>query len=311
MKKTDWAIRGAKNDMLASLGAIQRRYSHLDDIRFSLEKDLATVEAAIQQYYRELKMPMYRFFAGDTLEMVVGEAHEAFIKSLKDHIRAGRLSVNAGVSDRLLDSLRRQIVQNIDGMVLEADRNMRARARDFSKAAAESANNAAIAQIQSTQLKIESITSRTTGAEDLQKAWIKLQEQYGRTDTVKYRDGKNYPLNTYIDGRAKTTATDIHVTSTQYDASAAGVFTGMITTHGATDSCKDWEGKLVCFTPEGREMMSQKFPEAKRLKTVDEIRRDKSTHMWKFNCTHGITSYPIQFLDDNDARAIIAEAVAA
>jgi len=311
MKKTDWAIRGAKNDMLKSLGAIQRRYSYIDDIKYALSKDVATVEAAIQKYYFELKRPLYKFFAGDILENVVGEAHEEFLNSLKTYIRQGRLTVNAGVSDRLLDSLRQQIVQNIDGMVLQADQSMRARARDFSKVAAESANNAAMAQIQSTQLKIESITARTTGAEDLQKAWIELQDKYGTRGTVKYRDGKNYPLNTYVDGRAKTTATDVHVLTTQYEASAAGVLTGMITSHGAIDSCKDWEGKLVCFTPEGREIMSHKFPEARKLRTVDEIRRDKSTHMWKFNCTHGITSYPIQFLDDQDARGIILEAVAA
>ncbi len=311
MKKTDWAIRGAKNDMLSTLGAIQRRYSYLDDIKYALSKDLATVEAAIEKYYFELKRPLFKFFAGDMLEAVVGEAHDEFLNSLKSYIRQGRLTVNAGVSDRLLDSLREQIVRNLDGMVLEADRNMRTRAREFSKVAAESTNNAAMAQIQSTQLKIESITKRTTGAEDLQKAWAKLQDRYGRRDTVKYRDGKNYPFNTYVDGRAKTTATDVHVLTTQYDASAAGVFTGMITSHGATDSCKDWEGKVVCFTPEGRNILAGKYPEARNLRTVDEIRRDKSTHMWKFQCTHGITSYPIQFLDDKDARAIIAEAVAA
>lgn len=311
MKKTDWAIRGAKNDMLRSLGSIQRQYSYLDSVKYALSQDLATVEAAIQKYYFELKRPLYKFFAGDILEAVVGEAHDEFLNSLKSYIRQGRLTVNAGVSDRLLDSLRQQIVQNIDGMVLEADLNMRARAQEFSKIAAESTNNAALAQIQSTQLKVESITARTTGAEDLQKAWIELQDKYGTRETVKYRDGKNYPLNTYIDGRAKTTATDVHVLTTQYNASSAGVLTGMITSHGATDSCQKWEGKLVCFTPEGREIMSHKFPEARKLRTVDEIRRDKSTHMWKFNCTHGVDAYPIQFLDDSEASGIIAEAVAA
>lgn len=307
MKKTDWAIRDEKNAMLKSVGAIQKRYSYLDDVRYALAQDLPTVEAAIAKYYRELKAPLYKFFAGDVLEQVVGESHDAFITSLKDYIKAGKLTVNAGVSTRLLDSLRTQIMQNIDGLVAGADADMRARAAEFGKVAAESANAAAVSVTQMTQLKIESITRRTTGKEDLQKSWIDLQDKYGTRETVKYRNGANYPLNTYLSQRANTTSADLHVITTQFDASSAGVYTGKISNHGAKDSCSVWEGKIVCFTPEGRDILSKRVPAAAGWKTVDEIKRDKSTHMWKFNCTHGVTPYPIQFFDDKDLKEAIEE----
>lgn len=305
MKKTDWAIRDQKLQMLDAVKRAQDKYAFLDDYRYALEKDLPTVEAAIRKYGDELRRPLYRFFAGDILEDVAQTAHDDFLRSLRQYIAEGRLTANAGVSDRLLESLRQAIGRNIETLVAGSDADMIQRAREFKAIAAESANAAVVAQTQMTQLKIESITRRTTGAEDLKKAWSDLQARYGSRDTVRYRNGAHYPLNTYLDQRANTSATDLHVLTTQYDASAAGVYTGKITVHGATDSCRPWEGKVVFFTAAGRDILSQKFPKAAEMKTVDELRADRSTHLWKFNCRHGITPYPIQFFDDGDAEGEI------
>lgn len=307
MKKTDWSIRSEKLQMLDSVARIQRQYSFLDDYRYALSKDLPTVEAAIAKYGKALRKPLLRFFAGDILEEVAHAAHDQFLRSLVKYIKAGKLTVNSRVSDRLLESLRVQVIGNIDALIAGADLDMRARAAEFKTVAAESAQAALVAQTQMTQLKIESITRRTTGAEDLQKAWINLQKKYGGTDTVKYRNGAHYPLNVYLDQRANTTATDLHVATTQFDASTSGVYTGKISTHGASDSCRPWEGKIVFFTSEGRDILSKKYPNTSTWKTVGEIKADKNTHLWKFNCTHGITPYPIQFFDESDAEQEIEE----
>lgn len=164
-----------------------------------------------------------------------------------------------------------------------------------------------VANLGLTQLKIESITKRTTG-EATAKAWQDLTDKYGSRETVKYRDGKNYPLNTYLEGRANTTATDIHLATTELDAAQSGIYTGIISKHGASDSCRIWEGKVIAFNSAGRDILSKQYPEAANMKTLDEVKNDKNSHIFKFNCRHVVTPYPIQFFARNDAQNILAEA---
>jgi hypothetical protein len=58
MKKTDWAIRDQKLQMLDAVKRAQDKYAFLDDYRYALEKDLPTVEAAIRKYGDELRRPL-------------------------------------------------------------------------------------------------------------------------------------------------------------------------------------------------------------------------------------------------------------
>lgn len=298
VKKSDWAIREEKNAMLRQVNDIRRRYADIDDAAWTLTQNPAQFDAALKKYLGVLRRPILRFFAGDTMEQIAVEAHEQFLFSLREYVQTGRVTVSRQISNRLLESLKTQIVAQIDGFMANTEALLKERAQALRVAAAEGSVSAIAAELGLRQLKAESITARTTGAENLEKAWSELTAKYGGRDTVKYRDGKNYPLNTYLDGKANTTSADIHRTVTQLDAAESGIFTGKISSHGATDSCKPWEGKIVAFSAEGRDMLSKRWPGALNLKTVDEIKADKETHLWKFNCRHIVTPYPVQFMPD-------------
>lgn len=298
VKKSDWAIREEKNAMLRQVNDIRRRYAEIDDAAWTLTQNPAQFDAALKKYLGVLRRPILRFFAGDTMEQIAVEAHDQFLFSLREYVQMGRVNVSRQISNRLLESLRTQIVGQIDGFMANTEALLKERAQALRVAAAEGSVSAIAAELGLRQLKTESVTARTTGAENLEKAWSELTAKYGGRDTVKYRDGKNYPLNTYLDGKANTTSADIHRTVTQLDAAESGIFTGKISSHGATDSCKPWEGKIVAFSAEGRDMLSKRWPGALNLKTVDEIKADKETHLWKFNCRHIVTPYPVQFMPD-------------
>lgn len=298
VKKSDWAIREEKNAMLRAVNDIRRRYAEMDDAAWTLTQNPAQFDAALKKYLGVLRRPILRFFAGDTMEQIAVEAHDQFLFSLREYVQTGRVTVSRQISNRLLESLRTQIVGQIDGFMANTEALLKERAQALRVAAAEGSASAIAAELGLRQLKTESITARTTGAENLEKAWTELTAKYGGRDTVKYRDGKNYPLNTYLDGKANTTSADIHRTVTQLDAAESGIFTGKISSHGATDSCKPWEGKIVAFSSEGRDILSKRWPGAASLKTVEEIKADKETHLWKFNCRHIVTPYPVQFMDD-------------
>jgi len=40
-----------------------------------------------------------------------------------------------------------------------------------------------------------------------------------------------------------------------------------------------------------------------------EVRADKGSHIFKFNCRHVVTPYPIQFFAKKDAQAFIDDSI--
>lgn len=304
VKRSDFAIREEKDAMLRAVNEISRKYKRIDDAEWTLSASPEEVRAVLKKHSDTLKKPMLKFFAGDTMEQIAAEAHEAFIAAIENYISTGQVAISREISAQLIDSLRAQIVRNIDGFMNDMDSNLMQRAAALKEAAAQGAVEAMTASLGVTQLKIESITARTTG-EYTDKAWKDLTDKYGSRETVKYRDGKNYPLNTYLDGRANTTATDIHLATTEMDAAQSGIYTGIISKHGASDSCRIWEGKVICFSSEARDLLSKVYPEAANLKTLAEVRADKNSHIFKFNCRHIVTAYPIQFFGKKDAQQSI------
>lgn len=308
VKRSDFAIREEKDAMLREVNAIRKRYAMIDDAEWTLSQSPDEVRKALKKYSDTLKKPVVKFFAGETMEQIAAEAHEEFIKAIDNYVSTRQVEISRVVSQQLVRNLRANIIRNIDGFMTDMDANLYARAQELRQIAAQSATDAMVAQLGITQLKIESITARTTGAADLKRAWDGLTDKYGSRETVKYRDGKNYPLNTYLEGRANTTATDIHLATTELDAAQSGIYTGIISKHGASDSCRIWEGKVICFTAAGRDILSKQYPDAVNMKTLDEVKNDKNSHIFKFNCRHTVTPYPIQFFARNDAESIIAEA---
>lgn len=303
--KSDIAFRAEKEAMLRRVIDIRKRYARLDSLEWSLANDEAAMLAALKKYKADLRGPLLRFFAGAQMEKVALRAHNEFLRAVAQYINPRNLRLQKEVSARLLESLRESVVRNIDGLLAGFDPLFTERLKQIKAYAAANEQAALLSQIGTADVKIQSL-ARSTWGDDIGKAWEKMRAKYGSRETVRYRDGKNYPLNTYLDGRANTTSADVHRLTTQYDAAQSGIYTGKISNHGASDSCRPWEGKIVCFSAESRDQLSKVYPQARNLKTVDEIRADKSTHMWKFNCRHIVTPYPIQFFDRGDAEQELA-----
>lgn len=117
VKKSDWAIREEKNAMLRAVNDIRRRYAEIDDAAWTLTQNPAQFDAALKKYLGVLRRPILRFFAGDTMEQIAVEAHDQFLFSLREYVQMGRVNVSRQISNRLLESLRTQIVGQIDGFM--------------------------------------------------------------------------------------------------------------------------------------------------------------------------------------------------
>lgn len=289
------------------------------DALWTMNQNPENVAKAIADYSAELRKPVMKFFTGDILEETAQQAHEAFLKSLKKFIDAGQVKIQRDIRDRLLASVKADITRNIDVMMSESRLNLTNRAYELRKMADSGAFNAVDAGIDYVQIKIESITSRTIGGSDsgaefskdkLAAEWEKLKDRYGSRDTVKYRDGKNYPLNTYLDGRARTSATDVHILTTQIESADSGIYTGKVSSHGATDSCSRYEGKMVCMSDAARAQISALIPATAKWPTIQELRQDKDSHIFKFNCTHTVIPWPIHLFDKQDQQEILSAGAA-
>ena len=190
VKRSDFAIREEKDAMLRAVNEISRKYKRIDDAEWTLSASPEEVRVVLKKHSEALKKPMLKFFAGDTMEQIAAEAHEAFIAAIENYISTGQVVMSREISAQLVDSLRSQIVRNIESFMSDMDSNLMQRAAALKEAAAQGAVEAMTASLGVTQLKIESITARTTG-EYTDKAWKELTDKYGSRETVKYRDGKN------------------------------------------------------------------------------------------------------------------------
>jgi len=323
VKRSDFAIRAEKNAMLRTVNAIQARYKMIDDAEWTLSKTPQEVSAVLTKYQNDLKGPILRFFAGETMEQIAAESHEAFIKAIDNYISTRGVDISRQVSAQLLESLRAQITRNVTKLLDDMHLTLTQRGEEFLSVMAKNANDATLQQLLTRQLKSEAIAAQTIGfAQDgslplgkrtetnLDTVWKSLTDKYGTRETVRYRDKRLYPLNTYLDARAVTTATEIHLATTELDAAQSGIHTGIIDRHGASDSCAKWEGKIVFFTPEGRDILSKRYPAASAIKTLQEVRDDEDSHIFKFNCRHLVTPYPVQFFDAEDAQKLIERSAA-
>lgn len=329
IKKADYNIRSAKDRMLKQVNEIMARYRFVDNAAWTLSEDKKKIDEAIAKYYQILKKPIVGFFAHDQLMDSVKLAQQQFIDGMKGNLNKSMLETIKKTNEKLIQGTRDTIIKNIDQMLIEGQNNLQTRAMDF-KASAEMAYyqeglswealsiaeratgtlaEAAEAQTEYIGLKQRSIAARTAAtAENVEKIWDDMLDKYGSTETVKYRNGANQPLNTYLDGRATTSAMEANLLTSQADAAALNIYTGKISNHQSKDTCNLWEGKLVFYSDAARYAMIIKYPELANTPTIDELRKDKTTHLLKFNCSHTVTPFPLHLMDEADAKAEIRSA---
>lgn len=143
----------------------------------------------------------------------------------------------------------------------------------------------------------------TVAGVDLKKVWETLDTRYGNHSTITYRDGKNYPVQSYVEGKGKTISREVQNTVTAVEAGATGSAVGQFESYGAGDSCVIWEGKFFFFTEGGKRQFLRKFgnkyPDAYTWPTYADVHADR-THMASYNCRHKTYVVPLEHLDPED-----------
>lgn len=306
--KADFAIRQEITRLKSAVNDILKRYEWLDNANSILSAvSEQEILSAISALRRELSAQMIGPFFDSQLMKVSRRAIEENIRALQSYIRSGRISVDASRIDRIVESSINE-VNGITSMAISSiETNLSAKVIQFRRLA-----ETQLSRLSNIQERIENIAERTMRRDritdmTIRAYWESLSERYGWSDTVRYRNGANYPLRSYVDGRARTSADEVHRITSETFAIQNGIYTGRISRHRTTDSCIYWEGKIVFFNRALKNEFLREFPnitEARNWPTVDDVKNDR-THMFSFNCRHTVLADPIQFQDD--LRHIAAE----
>lgn len=89
--------------------------------------------------------------------------------------------------------------------------------------------------------------------------------------------GRRWRPEVYVDMAVRTKMAQTHLDATQNEAIGRGALYGVVSTHGATDACAKYEGKIVKLTPDA----DGDYPYIGDLRRTNEI--------WHPNCKHQVS----------------------
>lgn len=291
------------------LAEIISRYHSLDDALFILQNDLGRMKRIIEEYGLSLKDVVGGFVDKPSFVGISQDAQDAFYESLKTYIENGKLDYRRTATDTLVKSFTDAWGNQVNRMVDTITTNLFARDASF-KSMAEAAliPLRRIADIKAYEITSVVIDGKQYNYEQLQNIWTQMNDSYGQRDTIQFRNGVNYPMRTYVDGRAATTQVESHRLGTIIEGSSNGVYFGTVNKTGTTDSCVYHENEIFFLTDGARAEALAKWPDIDRLKkmsTWEEIVAD-DTHMGKFGCKHIVRALAIQFFSDQRFRDALA-----
>jgi hypothetical protein len=139
---------------------------------------------------------------------------------------------------------------------------------------------------------------------ELKQIWDTVTEKRGDVGTIVYRNGSVYPLHAWAEMRTRTDSQDIHRLESMTAARENHIYTGIISDHGARDSCGLWEDKIIFYGEQEKMSYLAEFPGdtfAKKIPTVEDLKKDP-THIFKHNCTHTLSPRPVQYMSDADRQ---------
>lgn len=143
----------------------------------------------------------------------------------------------------------------------------------------ERRTRAAVRQVTADVLR-EKAAAGVNGIQSIQQAITKgLRDKLGSAADSAIRDsaGRQWRLKPYAEMLARTKMMQAHLESSINEAIDRDVMYGVISRHGATDACRDWENRVIALVPNA----PGGFP------YYGDLPRDKIFHI---NCRHVITS---------------------
>jgi len=298
MKTAETVIREKRLALLKRMNETMAKYDDLNNAEFILSKNIAEVRRIVGKYKDELSRPIMQFFLGDgksysQIDQMVWDAQADFDKALAQFDVVPKVAR----TDKLLTAIRSEYTNRVMGQINNTFRDVITKSVQFKTLAEASRLPLVAADNVSRVLRGVTINGVTYDGTKTEGLWNMMTERYGRSDTVRYaKDGAgyNFPMRAYIDMRTKTTAGEVARMVSAVEASANEIYTGKITRHGAIDSCRYWESKIVFYSQVAKDTFLQKYPQyeaAKEWPTLQEVEKDK-THIFLPNCKHRVLPFP-------------------
>lgn len=284
MALPDLPVRTQRQLLVKRMNKFQKKYERLDDPKFILSLNSLRLNKILTNYKRDLQKILKGFFNRGISEKLVNESRKTLREQLKGFLKISDAKLTKGA---LFKSLHDQNNATIKAIVNNSHRLLRTKTTRF-------------------RLFTQKETFLT---EENKELWKLYSRQFGRSDTIQFRDGKNFPLRTYVDAKSQDVTRQTQNDTSIIDAKRLGVLTMRVSSHGARDSCFLHEKERVFVDEAARREYIRMFPNdihARRMKTVQQL-TDDPTHIFRFNCKHRLLQDAIQFFDDDERQGVLDE----
>lgn len=281
-KGSDKIIQNNRALLLKRVKAIRKRFKILDDMDRILDMRQFKINRILARYRKALKKAYRDFYEGPALNKTIREAEARFNEQ----------------TQRLIDRK------------LPLDRRLRRVVKQRFVSQASSIVDEIVGRQRDKIMRFKLIAEQASTKIEKKRLWQIAQKRSGRFDTVQFRNGAKFPLQQYTAMKTTTSANETHRLTTTLEANRNDLYTGKVSSHGASDSCKFHENEIVFFSQAAKNAYLQKFPKdsrARKFKTVQELEADR-THIFKPNCKHIVTIWPIQFFDDSERTREVQKA---
>ena len=199
-------------------------------------------------------------------------AKAAFPKAVSNGIQTALLCLGAsgasaglstrftGVNKRMLEAVMADTQSDLLAVTQNIERRVRVAVRKVS------------AEVLRSNMA-QGINGMRTNKRDM---YARLREELGKSLDTGIIDaaGRRWNPETYLEMVTRTKLMEAHMNGTINEALERGVLYGRVSKHGATDACKNWEGKLVKLVADA----PGNFP------TVDDARATRE--VFHPNCRH-------------------------
>lgn len=283
-----------------ALQAIVDKHAHLDDALYILQTELTKIKFDVNLYTAQIEAVILNAYSPDKVALDVQKSLADFIKNLRSAIESGALEYRRANVQSFVEAAYQQYATQVRQVTNAMNGTIFSKATQF-KTLAQAAEIpiARQADIAKYTISRTEIAGKTYNWQSLDSLWGQMNDSYGQRDTIQYRNGVNYPLRTYVDGRTTTSSSETQRLTTTIQASANGVLFLRASSNGSSDSCAFWEKKLMFPTEAAREEAQKRWPKISfaGIPTVQEVKDDK-THMFGFHCQHILRPETIQYSDD-------------
>lgn len=307
MKTAETVIREKRLALLKRMNETMKKYDDLNNAEFILSKNIADVRRIVSKYKDELSRPLLQFFLGDgksysQIDKMVWDAQAEFDKALAQFDVVPKVAR----TDKMIAAIRSEYTNRVMGQINNTFKDIVSKSIQFQTMASAARLPLVAADNVSRVLRGVTINGVSYDGTKTENLWKMMTERYGRSDTVRYSRngaGYNFPMRSYIDMRTQTTAAEVNRMTMAVEAAVNEIYTGKISRHGAIDSCRYWEGKIVFYSQVAKDTFLEKYPQysaAKEWPTLQEVEKDR-THIFLPNCKHRVLPYPIDLMSEKRA----------